>query len=59
MKCYINTKRNQRIIDKKIYGHFIEYFHRQIYEGVYDPESKFADADGLRTDVLEAMIKMI
>ena len=38
-----------------LYGHFIEHFHRQIYGGVYDPQSPFADEDGLRRDVLEAM----
>ena len=38
-----------------LYGHFIEHFHRQIYGGVYDPGSPFADEDGFRTDVLEAM----
>ena len=41
-----------------IYGHFIEHFHRQIYGGVYDPGSPFADETGLRTDVLEAMRKI-
>ena len=41
--------------DPMIYGHFIEHFHRQIYGGVYDPQSPFADEDGFRTDVLEAM----
>ena len=38
-----------------LYGHFIEHFHRQIYGGIFDPSSPFADADGFRTDVLEAM----
>ena len=42
-------------IDPMIYGHFLEHHHRQVYGGVYDPESKFADEDGFRTDVLEAM----
>lgn len=41
-----------------LYGHFIEHFHRQIYGGVYDPASSFADEDGFRTDVLEAMRKI-
>ena len=41
-----------------IYGHFIEHFHRQIYGGVFDPGSPFADEDGFRTDVLEAMRKI-
>lgn len=47
-----------RVMGKRnpmIYGHFIEHFHRQIYGGVYDPASPFADEAGLRTDVLEAM----
>ena len=38
-----------------LYGHFIEHFHRQIYGGVYDPASPFADEDGFRQDVIEAM----
>ena len=41
-----------------IYGHFIEHFHRQIYGGVYYPSSPFADEDGMRTDVLDAMRKI-
>ena len=41
--------------DRMLYGHFLEHFHRQVYGGVYDPASPFADADGFRTDVLEAL----
>ena len=41
--------------DPMLYGHFLEHFHRQIYGGVYDPTSKFADEDGFRTDVIEAL----
>lgn len=41
--------------DPMIYGHFLEHFHRQIYGGVYDPASRFADEDGFRTDVIEAL----
>ncbi len=55
MKICINPERQLFKRDKMIYGHFIEHFHRQIYGGVYDPESPFADESGLRTDVLEAM----
>ena len=55
MKLIINPERRLFRRDKMIYGHFIEHFHRQIYGGVYDPESPFADEAGLRTDVLEAM----
>ena len=44
--------------DPMLYGHFLEHFHRQIYGGVYDPSSPFADEDGFRTDVLAAMKKI-
>ena len=55
MKAYINKKKKIGNIDPMIYGHFIEHFHRQIYGGIYDPSSRFADEDGFRTDVLDAM----
>ncbi|MGI6095178.1 MAG: alpha-L-arabinofuranosidase C-terminal domain-containing protein [Lachnospiraceae bacterium] len=58
MKLHVNEKREIGTRNPMIYGQFIEHFHRQIYGGVYDPESPFADEDGLRTDVLEAMKKI-
>ena len=42
--------------DFKIFGHFLEHFHRQIYGGVYDPQSPLADEHGFRTDVLNALL---
>jgi len=42
-------------VNPMLYGHFLEHFHRQIYGGVYDPSSRFADEDGFRTDVIEAI----
>lgn len=38
-----------------IFGHFVEHFHTQVYGGIFDPQSRFADEDGFRTDVIEAM----
>lgn len=58
MKLHTNIKREIGTRSPMLYGHFIEHFHRQIYGGVYDPASPFADEDGLRTDVLEAMRKI-
>lgn len=58
MQCCIRTERKLGKRDPMLYGHFIEHFHRQIYSGVFDPESPFADKDGLRSDVLEAMRKI-
>ncbi|MBR5423990.1 MAG: alpha-N-arabinofuranosidase [Clostridia bacterium] len=41
--------------DRMLYGHFLEHFHRQIYGGVFDPASPFADEDGMREDVIESL----
>ena len=41
--------------DPRIYGQFIEHFHRQIYGGIFDPQSSLSDEDGLRTDVIKAI----
>lgn len=40
-------------IDNRIYGSFIEHLGRAVYEGIYQPESKFADEQGFRKDTLE------
>ena len=41
--------------DFKIFGHFLEHFHRQVYGGVYDPGSHLADENGFRKDVIAAL----
>lgn len=58
IKIYINTKREIGVRSLRLYGHFIEHFHRQIYGGVYDSESLLSDEDGFRMDVIEAMRKI-
>ncbi len=55
---HINQKRVVGLRDKKIYGHFLEHFHRQIYGGVYEPGSKLANPQGFRLDVLDALKRM-
>ncbi len=55
MIIHINPKRELFERNPLIYGHFLEHFHRQIYGGVFDPKSPFADEDGFRTDVIEAL----
>lgn len=40
-------------VDKRIYGSFIEHLGRAVYEGIYQPNSPYADEEGLRKDVLE------
>ena len=38
-----------------LFGGFLEHLGRSIYQGVYDPDSRHADADGMRTDVIDAL----
>ena len=40
-------------IDRRIYGSFIEHLGRAVYEGIYQPDSPFADEQGFRKDTLE------
>jgi alpha-N-arabinofuranosidase len=42
-------------VDERVFGGFLEHMGRAVYEGVFDPDSKHADAEGFRTDVLDAM----
>ncbi len=42
-------------VDPRIFGGFLEHMGRAVYQGVYDPESQHADANGLRRDVLDAL----
>jgi alpha-L-arabinofuranosidase len=42
-------------VDPRIFGGFLEHMGRAVYEGVFEPGSPHADADGFRTDVLAAL----
>ncbi len=42
-------------VDRRIFGGFLEHMGRAVYEGVYDPDSPHADADGFRNDVCDAL----
>jgi alpha-N-arabinofuranosidase len=45
-------------IDKRIYGSFIEHLGRAVYEGIYQPDSPFADEQGMRSDVIKLIQKL-
>jgi alpha-L-arabinofuranosidase len=45
-------------VDPRIFGGFLEHLGRAVYQGVYEPESKHADEQGCRTDVLEALRRL-
>ena len=45
-------------VDPRVFGGFLEHMGRAVYEGVYDPRSRHADADGFRTDVLTTLRRL-
>jgi alpha-N-arabinofuranosidase len=49
----IDSGRQIAPIDHHLFGSFLEHLGRAIYEGIYDPKSKFADSNGFRTDVIK------
>ena len=51
----LTVDKNYKIaeVDERIYGSFIEHLGRAVYEGIYQPGHKTADAQGFRQDVLE------
>ncbi len=55
IRIHLEVRREIGRRDPKIYGQFLEHFHRQIYGGIYDPCSPFADKDGMRKDVIDAI----
>ena len=57
-KISVNQRREIGKRSPLIYGQFIEHFHRQIYDGIYDPGNSLSDEDGFRTDIIEAMKKI-
>jgi alpha-N-arabinofuranosidase len=54
-RVHIHTQFAIGDVDPRLFGGFLEHMGRAVYEGVYDPESACADADGWRADVLEKL----
>ena len=54
-KITVNPGRKIGTINRNIYGHFTEHAFRNIYGGMYDPDSQLSNESGLRTDVIELL----
>ena len=54
----MNSRRTLPLLDRNIFGSFLEHLGRAIYEGIYDPDSKLADFTGFRMDLLEEIRKI-
>ena len=55
VKTVVNKDYLKGNISPFLFGSFAEHMGRVIYSGLYEPESSFADEDGFRKDVLEAV----
>lgn len=49
----IHKKSVISVIDKRLYGSFIEHLGRAVYTGIYEPAHTTADSHGFRQDVME------
>src|SRR5579871_5019078 len=52
-RVYLDPRRIVALLDRNLFGSFLEHLGRAIYEGIYDPGSKLSDANGFRKDVME------
>ena len=52
-RVYLDSRRAMPALDRNIFGSFLEHLGRAIYEGIYEPDSKLADANGFRKDMLD------
>ncbi|WP_238581604.1 arabinosylfuranosidase ArfA [Demequina aestuarii] len=41
------------VVDRRLFGGFVEHLGRHIYDGIYEPTHPTADTEGWRTDVIE------
>src|SRR5690348_18226680 len=54
-RIYIDSRRIIGPLQRTVFGSFLEHLGRAIYDGIYEPDSPLADAQGFRTDVLSAV----
>ena len=52
-RVFLDSRRTLPTLDRNLFGSFLEHLGRAIYRGIYDPDSKLADANGFRKDVVE------
>ena len=51
-QIFADTRRVSVPLERNLFGSFLEHLGRAIYEGIYEPGSRLADANGFRADVL-------
>ena len=55
MRASVIANRDYKVatIDNRLYGAFLEHLGRAIYTGIYEPDHKTTDANGMRKDVID------
>ena len=57
-RVYLDSRRTMSPLDRNIFGSFLEHLGRAIYEGIYEPDSKLADANGFCKDMLDEIKRL-
>ena len=56
-RVFLDSRRTLPALDRNLFGSFLEHLGRAIYQGIYDPDSKLADSNGFRRDIVEEVRK--
>ena len=54
----VNVRRKLGVVERGIFGGFVEHLGRCIYGGIFDEGSPLSDEHGYRTDVLDLLKQM-
>ena len=54
----VNVRRKLGLVERGIFGGFVEHLGRCIYGGIFDEGSPLSDEQGYRTDVLDLLKQM-
>ena len=52
-RTQLDPRNEISVIDRRIFGGFVEHLGRHIYDGIFEPGHPSADSEGFRTDVIE------
>ena len=55
VQIFVDARRTIGPLQRTVFGSFIEHLGRAVYDGIFEPGSSLADAQGFRTDVLAAV----
>lgn len=57
-KVILDKDYKSGVVDKRLYGSFLEHLGRAIYSGIYQPNHPSANADGFRMDTIDLVRRL-